>query len=925
MSGGSKEVTVGYKYYVGMHMIVCHGPVDAVTAISVDGKNAWTGSAINQDITINADSLFGGTSREGGISGVVSIEGGGSTQGKNSYLQSKLGANIPAFRGVLGVVLKQVYTGLNPYLKPWAFKVKRILTRTDGQAQFHASAAAIGDDMNPAHIIYECLTDPVWGMGYTATDIDTASFMSVADSLKSEGFGLSIMWSQSVRIDEFIKGILKHIDGVLYVDSQTGLFKLKLMRGGYNVSTLKVLDETNIQKISNYKRTSTSELTNQVTVTYTNPETGDRNSMTVQDIALIQQNQAVVGVDIEYLGITKSSLASVVAARDLKALSTPLTKCTIYANRSAASLTAGDVFKLNWPRYEVENLIMRVATIEFGDIGSNVIKIEAIEDVFALGTAVYTSQGSTSWVNPVQPPVAVSKQRIVELTYYDIVRVLGDSNMGNISSTESLVAAFAERPSGALNARLYALGNSSSYSDYGILDFCPTATIPAMSKTDTLITVTNFIDSDQVTLNSYAYIDDEIVVVTAVNGNQITIGRGCIDTVPATHAAGSTIYFCQKYMATDEIEYTVGQSVNFKLLTTTGAGILPINSATALTISPQARHLYPYPPGNLRVNNLVNPSSITGTATVTWVHRSRTQQTTDVIYDTTYGSIGPEAGVAYKFRLKMGSDAFVEYDVSGTSYAISNPSKLALLLHMEGANDATVFNEVTGKVVTASGDARTRTNIYKMGSSSGFFDGVGDWLSIASHADFAIGANVNFTFESWVYPTSYGNATYGTCIFCSSANSATSVGLCIGWTGAGNYKIWGRNAADNNNIVSYSTPFNTIPLNTWTHIAVTRLGNVMYIFVNGANIVGVSALTDAFMSGGPCYIGAKHPSANESPLSGYMDETRLVTGKALYTAAFTPHTNPHPDTMQTPVIVEVQSIRDGLRSLQKLSHTFDLL
>ena len=29
--GGSKEVTVGYKYYVGMHMILCHGPVDNIS------------------------------------------------------------------------------------------------------------------------------------------------------------------------------------------------------------------------------------------------------------------------------------------------------------------------------------------------------------------------------------------------------------------------------------------------------------------------------------------------------------------------------------------------------------------------------------------------------------------------------------------------------------------------------------------------------------------------------------------------------------------------------------------------------------------------------------------------------------------------------------------------------------------------------
>jgi hypothetical protein len=35
MSGGSKKVTVGYRYHAGMHRVLCHGPVDALTRIVV--------------------------------------------------------------------------------------------------------------------------------------------------------------------------------------------------------------------------------------------------------------------------------------------------------------------------------------------------------------------------------------------------------------------------------------------------------------------------------------------------------------------------------------------------------------------------------------------------------------------------------------------------------------------------------------------------------------------------------------------------------------------------------------------------------------------------------------------------------------------------------------------------------------------------
>ena len=157
--GSSKQVTVGYKYYLGMHMVLCHGPVDAVTKITVDDKVAWSGTATGGPITINAPELFGGETREGGVSGVVDVAMGAAAQPRNAYLQAQLGNDIPAFRGVLALVLNQVYVGLNPYLKRWGAWVKRTNIKTDGTAQWYLAKAAIGNDMNPAHIIRECLTD----------------------------------------------------------------------------------------------------------------------------------------------------------------------------------------------------------------------------------------------------------------------------------------------------------------------------------------------------------------------------------------------------------------------------------------------------------------------------------------------------------------------------------------------------------------------------------------------------------------------------------------------------------------------------------------------------------------------------------------------------------------------------------------------
>jgi hypothetical protein len=107
----STKVTVGYKYYLGMHMVLAHD-IDSVSKIeTVEGDVMWTGTSTGGAISINKPSLFGGDKSGGGICGTVDFERGLSSQTRNTYLQSVLGTDIPAFRGVACLVLNQVYLG----------------------------------------------------------------------------------------------------------------------------------------------------------------------------------------------------------------------------------------------------------------------------------------------------------------------------------------------------------------------------------------------------------------------------------------------------------------------------------------------------------------------------------------------------------------------------------------------------------------------------------------------------------------------------------------------------------------------------------------------------------------------------------------------------------------------------------------------
>lgn len=868
MGGRSKSQTVGYKYYVGVHMILSHGPIDRLLRVQVDERTAWQGNQSGSaQISINSPQLFGGESREGGIQGTMDFEVGSLTQGKNSYLLSKLGSLIPAFRGVTGVVLRQMYMGLNPYLKTWSFRISRVHTRQKGIAQWYDAKAEIianndvsqqlgpttagwrykqvplgdsadysspsyddsswsigqmpfasapgqpyaaangfpaimntywplntgmwirkkftvttnsilsmeifidniadvwvngvklvnaadttqskvsfqipsnvlqvgeniivmkgtddaqtggGDytyaafklvqtglpqyDMNPAHIIRECLTDPDWGMGYQDADIDDTSFMAAADTLYDEGMGMSLMWDTQTSIEEFIKLIVKHIDAALYVDRQSGKFVLKLIRADFDVNTLIVLDESNIDKIADFSRPSFGELTNSVTVTYWNAETGADSTITVQDIALQQMQGASIGTSISYPGFTNSAIATRVAQRDLRTLSTPLISCTIYANRDAADLNIGKCFRFTWPDYDVDDVVMRVTGIAYGDGKTNRIRLQCVQDIFSLPDVAFVQPSPPAWEDPSQPPFPATVRKTFEIPYLELVQTVGQQDIDTtLSATPEVgyVGAAIARPGNEINARMWDdLG--AGYQEVGNIDFSPAAFLDgAISQMTTTFPIKGGIDLDQVVLNTWAQIDDEIVAVTALTASSITVKRGCLDTTPKVHADGAALVFWDNYAQGDNTELVSSDIAKVKVVTVSGAGQLDISQAPEDIITIVGRAARPYPPANVRVNSSYFPTYLKAEdISLQWAHRDRKQQTASLV-GFTEGSIGPESGTTYTVEMKdEGNTLRRTYSaISGTSQSWATEVVDSGLL---GQGDALYHNESFNTSIPAS-------------------------------------------------------------------------------------------------------------------------------------------------------------------------------------------------------------------------------
>ncbi len=664
---GSKKVPVGHKYYLGMHMVLAHD-IDSITKLETDGKELWSGTSTGGTITINAPEIFGGNKSGGGVTGSVDFETGASDQDQNDYLQSVFGTDdIPAYRGVACLVLRQVYLGNSEYIKMWDIWAKKIYD------DWYSAKAAIGNDMNPAHILYATYTSTKWGAMFNTADIDDANFRAVADTLYDEGFGMSLIWDHSARIEDFVESIREHIDAAIYTDIHTGLVKIRLIRADYDVETIPLLDDDNVATVEQYRRRTIEEQVNSVTVKFWDATTGETGSTTLHDIASIARQGYTNNVVLEYPGITSKALADKVAARELAARSADLATVTLLTTAEGMQIEPGMPFLWTCDQYGVTEMVLRAVRVSYGAFGDSSIRIEAVQDVFGVATAVYDSAPASLWTSPSSAPAVCPVHKAVEMPYHWMALEYGDTAVQALASTVGFAGITGAKPStDSLDAiPCYKISTASDYTEYDAVDFSawcqPTANI---AISDTVFSVAWAGDYDNVEIGQWGIIDSEIVYVQGFTSSTVTVGRGCLDTVPAAHTTSANLFIFDD-MPFSPVQYASGNTVNMKLLPRTGIGTLDIGDASAQSVTMASRLNRPYPPARLRINELQEPVEflLGETLTITWKHRDRTAQTYLTVNTETNTDYGPEAGTTYSVSVKRSDTSEELYAVSSISGA----------------------------------------------------------------------------------------------------------------------------------------------------------------------------------------------------------------------------------------------------------------
>lgn len=497
------------------------------------------------------------------------------------------------------------------------------------------------------------------------------------------------------------------------------------------------------------------------------------------------------------------------------------------------------------------------------------------------------------------------------------------------------------------------MANSDYIKKVGSFGFCPTARlVGSIGHLDTAVVMTGFSASfsNALRIGMAAMIDDEIVSVIAALGNNLTLGRGCCDTIPAAHSNGSIIWFFDDSIGSVGTEYAGSETVSIKMLPrTSGGGAIPLEHSPPKQVGFNFRFARPYPPGQVKVNGsdwylMAHMTQASPSLAISWVNRNRvTQQDQliphsagnivpeigatcrvevfstsnvllrtfigivgsqfnyellDAIWDFGYSNPGIYDGYMYLYAERDGLKSFqgyrIDFDYERPALAVApNPpfTNVLALLDFDGANNSTIVvdRSTYGRTVSVNG-AHLETVDPRIGASALVIQNDGAYCRIAHHADFDFGDS-DFTIEGVFWSTDVLAVAENFGMFGKAADGANR--SFIVYVGPTNTKI---------NVVCWHgldmTTFSSsvgLSENVKYHVALEQWNGKLTLYLNGAVVGFVQLASPIANSTVPVDIGAIY-STNNYPnqrWKGVIDEVR-VSNVAVYKGAFIPRISAMP-------------------------------
>jgi hypothetical protein len=424
---GSPKIQDSYEYWGGIAQAVCLGPVTRLFKIKNGDTVIWDGPLESTSMDGDGKSVISTTI------GSVNFYWGTANQNPDAILaaaQLDSGSGpatvpIPRWPYVCYATGTDIYFGTQKSPPVLTFELE-VETAGLGLSDHDVS----GDGVIP-EIIYNFLTNTVWGAAVPVAHVDAASFVTCAETLIDEGLGVSPTIDATQTIREIIGKLLQYVDGVLFF--QDGKIHMKLVRaedttGLPEITSADMLEEP--QPVYEGPR----ETWNVTSVSFTDRENNYETSSEIYDdpanAASLEQSRLH---EVSLPFIKRRQVAKQVAKLiGIKGGLVPMS-WTLMLKPSWSTLNPGDLAFVTYTKLGMSNRLVRVTDIDRGTPEDPSVRVTVLEestrdtshdyvpdpDVFSWDPFFGTDGGSTSALTSTTPRLSWLPDDLKPSSYTD--------------------------------------------------------------------------------------------------------------------------------------------------------------------------------------------------------------------------------------------------------------------------------------------------------------------------------------------------------------------------------------------------------------------------------------------------------------------------------------------------------------------------
>ncbi len=352
----------------------------------------WTQPDVSQ--------FFGGPLRGGGLRGAIYWLPGTTTQNAPLPLKNAVDLDaiynpdydsntVPAFRDCAGAL----FTGY-----PWRFPTsidRGASTGFDfGESgripEFTFEVESVpknldvwddmpGGDANPVEVLYDLMVHDYSRLRYPAADVNGGSFTDAAETLITEGHGMSLVLGDKQEAERVVQQILAEIDAVLYEDQATGKIVLKLIRDDYDVGSLESYGPDDVVGEPDFGKPLWGLSFTQASLRFR-----DRYNEYTPDVAVWQDGSGgnLRSHTVSFPFVTDPDVAQALAQRSGLSRRRPLAAVRLPLSRRAAQHNPGDRIIWVWPDATVTQMVLVVHEVDKGEYDNGIVWVTVTQDRF---------------------------------------------------------------------------------------------------------------------------------------------------------------------------------------------------------------------------------------------------------------------------------------------------------------------------------------------------------------------------------------------------------------------------------------------------------------------------------------------------------------------------------------------------------------